>query len=82
MGSVQVSKLIGPRQKVWVAAIQRRVALTSSMLSGMKSIKVMGFSSLMFDVLQAQRVIELELSKSFRTMGLWRMLLCETPQAE
>ena len=79
IASIQVSKFIGSRQKTWMAAIQRRVALTSSMLAGMKSIKMMGLSSVLFDTLQAQRTRELDLSKSFRVLGLYRMLISFVP---
>jgi ATP-binding cassette subfamily C (CFTR/MRP) protein 1 len=46
----------------------------------MKSIKMMGYTSTLFDMVQAQRLIELNLSKSFRAMGLWRMIICEMNQ--
>lgn len=73
----KVTKLIGPRQKVWIAAVQRRVGMTSSMLGSMKSVKMMGLSNVLFDTLQSQRVRELDLSKKFRVMGMWRMMLCK-----
>jgi len=75
--SSKVAKLIGPRQREWVQAIQRRVGMTSSMLGSMKSVKMMGLSGSLFDTLQNQRVRELDLSKYFRIMGMWRMILCE-----
>ncbi len=73
----KVTKLIGPRQKVWISAVQKRVSMTSSMLGSMKSVKMMGLSSMLFDTLQSQRVRELNLSKKFRVMGMWRMMLCK-----
>jgi len=75
--SSKVAKRIGPRQGIWAAAIQQRVGMTSSMLGSMKSVKMMGLSDVLSDTLQSQRVRELELSKKFRVMGMWRMLLCE-----
>jgi ATP-binding cassette subfamily C (CFTR/MRP) protein 1 len=75
--SAGVTKLIGARQREWVKAIQRRVGITSSMLGSMKSVKMMGLSDTLFDTLQSQRVRELELSKRFRVMNIWRIILCE-----
>lgn len=75
--SAHVTKRIGSRQAQWVKAIQKRVGITSSMLGSMKSVKMMGLSGNLFDTLHTHRVRELELSKNFRVMGVWRMLLCE-----
>jgi hypothetical protein len=72
-----VAKLIGARQKIWTRAIQQRVGMTSSMLGSMKSVKMMGLSNILFDIIQNHRVRELELSKQYRVMSLWRVLLCE-----
>ena len=72
-----VAKRIGPRQRIWVAAIQRRVGITSSMLGSMKSVKMMGLSDNLFDTLHNLRVRELDLMKKFRVMFLWRLLLSE-----
>jgi ATP-binding cassette subfamily C (CFTR/MRP) protein 1 len=71
-----VAKRIGPRQRIWVAAIQRRVGITSSMLGSMKSVKMMGLSDNLFDTLHNLRIRELDLMKKFRVMFLWRLLLC------
>jgi hypothetical protein len=57
--------------------IQRRVGMTSSMLGSMKSVKMMGLSDVLFESLQSQRVWELGLSKKFRDLNTWRLLLCE-----
>jgi len=75
--SALVTKRIGPRQAQWVRAIQRRVGITSSMLGSMKSVKMMGLSNNLFNTLDAHRVRELNLSKHFRLMGLYRVALCE-----
>ncbi|KAF8857368.1 putative multidrug resistance protein [Acephala macrosclerotiorum] len=80
IASSRVTQLVGPRQRQWVAAIQRRVSMTSSMLGSMKSVKMMGLSDILTDTLQSQRVRELDLSKHFRVMGLWRMMLSFVPQ--
>ncbi|TVY83108.1 ABC transporter FUM19 [Lachnellula suecica] len=77
--SSRVSLLMGPRQREWVVAIQRRVGMTSSMLGSMKSVKMMGLSDHLFEILQGQRIREIDFSKKFRHMGLWRLLLSFIP---
>jgi ATP-binding cassette, subfamily C (CFTR/MRP), member 1 len=47
------------------------------MLGSMKSVKMMGLSNILFDTTQSQRVHELEVSKKYRVLALWRLLLCE-----
>jgi ATP-binding cassette, subfamily C (CFTR/MRP), member 1 len=76
-GASRVSAIVGLRQKVWVKAIQQRVSITSSMLGSMKSVKMMGLSDHLFDSIQKQRVRELDLSKRFRVLGMFRMILCK-----
>jgi ATP-binding cassette subfamily C (CFTR/MRP) protein 1 len=47
------------------------------MLGSMKSVKMMGLSDYLFDSIQKQRVRELDLSKRFRILGMFRMILCK-----
>ncbi|TVY29246.1 ABC transporter [Lachnellula hyalina] len=77
--SSKVATRMGPRQREWLKGIQRRVGMTSSMLGSMKSVKMMGISDNLSESLQKHRIFELELSKKFRVMGLWRLLLSFVP---
>lgn len=61
-----ISKLLPSRQKKWNQAVQDRVALTSKMLSSMKTVKMMGFSNYIETTLQAARMAELATSAGFR----------------
>jgi ATP-binding cassette, subfamily C (CFTR/MRP), member 1 len=56
LGSTVVANMIGNRQKIWVEAIQRRIAITSSILESMKSIKMMGLTEAISAMIQGQRV--------------------------
>ncbi|KAH0281060.1 P-loop containing nucleoside triphosphate hydrolase protein, partial [Aureobasidium melanogenum] len=66
---------VGPRMKKyrpkWNAAIQQRVALTSSLLKDMKALKMLGLTSRMRALLQDQRKFELEKSVIVRTCIIW-----------
>lgn len=77
-GAFRVGNKIAPAQKTWLGAVQKRVALTSSMLSSMKSVKMMGLSGLLSSSVQGQRVHELNLSAGFRVFGIWRNVICKT----
>lgn len=61
-----ISRLLPSRQKKWNQAVQERVALTSTMLSNMKTVKMMGFSKYIATTLQAARMTELAASAGFR----------------
>ncbi|CAG8961703.1 hypothetical protein HYFRA_00006243 [Hymenoscyphus fraxineus] len=61
-----ISKVLPTRQKTWNQSIQKRVALTSTMLSNMKTVKMMGLSKYIATTLQAARMTELAASQAFR----------------
>ncbi|TLD27952.1 canalicular multispecific organic anion transporter 2 [Venturia nashicola] len=61
-----VSKMVPERQKRWNQAVQNRVALTSTMLSNMKTVKMMGYTNYIANTIQAARMSELAASKTFR----------------
>ena len=71
MGNLRVAKFMAGRQKAWVQAVQRRVGMTSSMLSSMKAVKMMGLSDTMSNIIHGQRVRELGLSRGYRWLIIW-----------
>jgi ATP-binding cassette subfamily C (CFTR/MRP) protein 1 len=72
VSSAQVARFIGDTQKEWVQSVQQRVAVTASMLSSMKVVKMMGLSNFLFSTVQDYRVRELERMKRFRVFMIWR----------
>lgn len=66
IATTYISKLLPNRQKEWNQQVQKRVALTSSMLSNMKTAKMMGLSQHIATTLQKARMTELDASASFR----------------
>jgi ATP-binding cassette subfamily C (CFTR/MRP) protein 1 len=71
LGSTLIAKMIGNRQKIWVEAIQRRIAITSSMLESMKSIKMMGLTETISATIQSQRIRETKHQAGYRWMSVW-----------
>ena len=57
--------------QVWTASVQRRIAMTSSMLGSMKAVKMMGLTSVMTTTIQAQRIRELNLAIGYRWCIVW-----------
>jgi ATP-binding cassette subfamily C (CFTR/MRP) protein 1 len=66
---------VGPQMKKnrpkWNAAIQQRVALTSSFLRDMKALKMLGLTSRMRALLHDQRKFELQKSIDVRMCTIW-----------
>jgi hypothetical protein len=61
-----VAKQLEPRQKAWNNATQARVAATSSMLSSMKTIKMLGFQDHLVHLIQKLRREELLAASKLR----------------
>ncbi|KAK9420894.1 putative ABC transporter FUM19 [Seiridium unicorne] len=57
---------IGPARAMWNQAVQKLVSSTSSMLSQIKGLKMMGLTDYIAKSIQGLRASELELSKRFR----------------
>lgn len=65
--------------KVWTDSVQERIALTSSVLSDMKAVKMMGLSKVLSSLIQAARIEETRLMGAFRTNLVWALLSAMTP---
>ena len=81
IGSGQVTRLIGHRQKVWSDAVQRRIGVTSTVLSSMKSVKMAGLTNTMTGFIQDQRVHETKQQAGYRQMIVWMNVFGNTPFA-
>ncbi|KAL2257594.1 hypothetical protein VTK26DRAFT_9425 [Humicola hyalothermophila] len=80
--SAFLARLTGPRQKVWMEKIQKRVGLTSDIIGQMKHLKISGLSGPIGESIQAMRVDELKTGARFRivmvfsaTVGYMPLLL-------
>ena len=70
-----IAKSVPGRQKVWMHAVQERVAFTSSYLDVSKSIRMLGLSNQFTSILQRLRINELNLQKKFRHLMVKMNLL-------
>ncbi|RSL67954.1 hypothetical protein CEP54_002991 [Fusarium duplospermum] len=64
-----IGKLLGPRQKAWMEAIETRVGVTAAAIAQMKLVKMSGMTKPVQSYVQRLRVGEIEIG------GRWRMLL-------
>ncbi len=76
--SAGVSGFVIARQKLWLEAIEKRVAVTTAMLGSMKEVKLCGLTGVLTSSIQGLRVAELQISKGFRKLLIWALAFSET----
>ncbi|KAK1724964.1 P-loop containing nucleoside triphosphate hydrolase protein [Colletotrichum acutatum] len=79
VGAGALSGSAGGFQASWMAAIQKRVAVTSSVLGSPKGVKLSGFTDKMFQIIQDLRLKEIASAARFRTMLLVIVTLSYAP---
>jgi ABC-type bacteriocin/lantibiotic exporter with double-glycine peptidase domain len=65
-----VVNFTGPAQRRWMARVQKRVGLTSTVIAGMKNIKLAGLAGPISDFIQRLRVDELKAGSRLRQLNL------------
>lgn len=73
--AAHIGKLVPPRQRRWMAAIQHRVGITSDIIGSMKGVKVAGLSEKAEKQIEDLRSYELEKSVAFRRINIATLLL-------
>ncbi len=77
--SAILSRFTGPRQKLWMEKIQKRVGLTSSIIGQMKPLKISGLAETVETFIQAMRLDELKAGSHFRTVMVLSVLVGHLP---
>lgn len=77
--SSKVSATAGPAQKNWVEKVQERLRLTTLALDDMKSVKLLGLSSIISSLIQNLRLDEIHVSRAFRKILVTTIVLSLTP---
>ncbi|KAJ6788261.1 hypothetical protein PWT90_02398 [Aphanocladium album] len=80
-GAKQIASGIGGSQKIWVDAVQRRIAHTSSMLLNIRAIRMTGLSKVIMDRIQQDRVSETKKMSKFRWYIVWQNAVQNLPWA-
>ncbi|OQE74121.1 hypothetical protein PENNAL_c0084G03585 [Penicillium nalgiovense] len=65
---VLISSLAGPRQKVWLEAIEKRVDMTAQVLGSMKGVRMAGLTDKIYNTVQSMRTHEVRMSIRFRRL--------------
>ncbi|KAH8701001.1 putative multidrug resistance-associated protein [Talaromyces proteolyticus] len=73
VGILSIAKLMHRAQVVWMQSIQTRVDVTATMLSSMKSVKMLGFTDWLSSIVQGLRVEELKMAGMFRKLLIVRV---------
>lgn len=76
---IPISARSGAAQKQWIECVQKRLAITSSMLGDMKSVQMMGLSRILISIISNLRKLELKTSIRFRKLLIWQIALCIYP---
>ncbi|OQE34379.1 hypothetical protein PENCOP_c018G04493 [Penicillium coprophilum] len=75
---ISVAKSMAHAQNIWMKSIQTRVDVTSTMLGSMKSVKMLGFTDWLAEIVQGLRVSELQEAKLFRRLLVLRVFLANS----
>ncbi|KAH8712254.1 hypothetical protein GQ44DRAFT_689190 [Phaeosphaeriaceae sp. PMI808] len=75
LASLGATSLVMQRQALWLEAIERRITATAAMLNSVKGVKMCGLTDVLRDDLQRLRVEELDISKKFRKLLIWTMMI-------
>ncbi|KAF9876778.1 ABC multidrug transporter [Colletotrichum karsti] len=78
-GAIKLGRLIPPRQRRWMQAIQRRVGITTEIIRSIRGVKASGLSGTARDQIQGLRDFELEESKRFRRVQISNVLVGQFP---
>jgi len=70
-----VSGFIMGKQKLWLEAIEKRIAISTKMLGSMKEVKLTGLSDTLLTRIHGLRIAELQISKGFRKLLIWALSL-------
>jgi len=79
IASGKVAKGMGPARMAWNKNVQKRVAVTTSVLHQIKGVKMTGLSESVSHSIQSHRVTELESSKGFRILAVWLNMIGTRP---
>ncbi|KAJ5292026.1 hypothetical protein N7478_001277 [Penicillium angulare] len=76
---IPISTRTGEAQQQWIRRIQKRLAVTSSMLGDIKAMKMLGVSDVLSKIIANLRDIEVKTSLRFRKLIIWEIVASCTP---
>lgn len=79
VAGLPIAVAIGTANEVWLEAVQKRVAVTSRVLSTMKNVKMTGLVEIISNNLRGLRSEEISHSLRYRLYNVVSTLLCMSP---
>lgn len=76
-----ISGVAKVRQRRWIERIQTRLKATSSLLEKIKSMKMLGLTNTMSEIIESLRKDEIKASTAYRKVLLSVLLLCKMPSS-
>ena len=76
-----VLSFLGSRQEQWMSKVQSRIGKTASVLSNMKSFKMLGVSQRIGKLMDKSRLDEIRAGNRFRVFQLLTFVIAQTPLA-
>jgi ATP-binding cassette subfamily C (CFTR/MRP) protein 1 len=74
-----LARVAGPRQKDWMSKIQKRVGLTSTVITNMKNLRISGLTAPVEEAIQDLRLDELKTGSKFRMVQVAAASLASVP---
>lgn len=65
----------GPAQRQWVECVQKRIAVTASMLLDMKAVQMLGLTPVLHEIVSRLRKVELQTSERFRSLLVCQIVI-------
>ena len=78
-GTIWLSSNVGQRQATWMGDIQKRVGVTSNLISTIKGVKLTGLAHQLIDIVQGLRIVDVRSGKRFRTLIVFSIVLAFAP---
>ncbi|KAE9374191.1 canalicular multispecific organic anion transporter 1 [Stipitochalara longipes BDJ] len=79
IGAFCLSNTAGKKQVEWMKHIQKRIGITSTMLSSMKGVKMAGLTQSLTEIIQNLRIAEVLSGYKFRMMVVWNLIFAFAP---
>lgn len=73
---IPISSRSGVAQKQWIERVQKRLAITSTMVGDIKAMQMLGLSKALSTIVTKLRQIEVETSIRFRKLLIWQVVIC------
>lgn len=65
-------------QKIWIENVEKRLGVTTAMVEAMRTVKMLGLSDRMSDIVSNFRAVEIDSSSRYRKILIGVICFCES----